>query len=152
MKIPLTPLRCLHRAIDLYGSKTGVVCGGKRVTYAQFGERCQKLASALTLAGVAPGDRGGDLSFNTHQLLEGYYGAPQAHAMVMPLNIRLTPPELGAILRHAEPRLLFHENDFAPLVESLKKDALRNAWPGMRTINLDTEYEDFLATGTAERA
>jgi fatty-acyl-CoA synthase len=147
MKIPLTPLRCLHRAVDLYGSKTGVVCGAKRFTYAQFVERCQKLASALLLAGVVPGDRVGYLSFNTHQLLEGYYGAPQARAMVMPLNIRLTPPELGAILHHAEPRVLFHENDFVPLVE-----ALRKAWPGMRTINLDTEYEDFLATGTAERA
>jgi fatty-acyl-CoA synthase len=147
MKIPLTPLRCLHRAIDLYGSKTGVVCGGKRFTYAQFGERCQRLASALHGAGVVAGDRVGFLSFNTHQLLEGYYGAPQAHAMVMPLNIRLTPPELGSILNHAEPRVLFHENDFIPLV-----DALRKVCPGMRTINLDTEYEDFLATGAPERA
>ncbi|HEX4277275.1 MAG TPA: long-chain-fatty-acid--CoA ligase [Bryobacteraceae bacterium] len=147
MKIPLTPLRCLHRGIDLYGSKTGVVCGAKRFTYAAFGERCQKLASALRGAGVGPGDRVGFLSFNTHQLLEGYYGVPQAHAMVMPLNIRLTPAELGAILHHAEPGILFHENDFSPLVE-----ALRKACPGMRTINLDTEYEDFLATGTAERA
>src|SRR6185312_10802123 len=147
MKIPLTPIRCLHRAIDLYGSKIGVVCGAKRFTYALFGERCQKLASALNRAGVAPGDRVGYLSFNTHQLLEGYYGAPQAHAMAMPLNIRLTPAELGAILHHAEPRIVFHENDFVPLVE-----ALRKACPGMRTINLDSEYEDFLATGTAERA
>src|SRR6185312_8344305 len=147
MKIPLTPIRCLHRAIDLYGSKIGVVCGAKRFTYALFGERCQKLASALNRAGVAPGDRVGYLSFNTHLLLEGYYGAPQAHAMAMPLNIRLTPAELGAILHHAEPRIVFHENDFVPLVE-----ALRKACPGMRTINLDSEYEDFLATGTAERA
>jgi hypothetical protein len=39
MKIPLTPLRCLHRAIDLYGSKEGVVCGAQRFTYAEFGHR-----------------------------------------------------------------------------------------------------------------
>jgi fatty-acyl-CoA synthase len=147
MKIPLTPLRCLHRAIDLYGSKEGVVCGAKRFTYAAFGERCEKLASALQLAGVKPGDRVGYLSLNTHQLLEGYFGAPQAHAIVMPLNIRLTPAELGAILQHAEPRILFHENDFSSFIGPLLK-----AWPGMRTINLDTEYEDFLATGNAQRA
>lgn len=147
MKIPLTPLRCLDRAVDLYGSKTGVVCGEMRFTYAEFTERCRKLASALRGAGVVAGDRIGYLSFNTHQLLEGYYGPLQAHAIAMPLNIRLTPPELGAILRHAEPRVLFHESDFVPML-----DALRKAWPGMRTINLDTEYEDFLATGTAERA
>ncbi|HVV44451.1 MAG TPA: long-chain-fatty-acid--CoA ligase [Bryobacteraceae bacterium] len=147
MKIPLTPLRCLHRGMDLYGSKEGVVCGRKRFTYAAFGERCQRLASALERAGVRPGDRIGYLSFNTHQLLEGYFGVPQARAALMPLNIRLTPPELGGILRHSEPRILFHENDFSPMMEPLSK-----AWPGMRRINLDTEYEDFLATGTAERA
>jgi len=147
MKIPLTPLRCLHRGIDLYGSKEGVVCGANRFTYAAFGERCEKLASALQRAGVQPGDRVGFLSLNTHRLLEGYFGVPQAHAMVMPLNIRLTTAELGAILQHSEPRILFYENDFASFIEPLRK-----AWPGMKTINLDTEYEDFLGTGTGQRA
>lgn len=147
MKIPLTPLRCLHRGVDLYGSKVGVVCGVSRFTYAEFGERCEGLASALERAGVQPGDRVGFLSFNTHRLLEGYFGVPQARAMFMPLNVRLTPPELGSILQHSEPRILFHENDFAPYMEKLHQ-----AWPAMRSINLDTEYEALLATGTPERA
>lgn len=147
MKIPLTPLRCLHRAVDLYGSREGVICGAKRFTYAQFGERCEQLAGALEQAGVQPGDRIGYLSFNTHQLLEGYFGVLQARAILMPLNIRLTPPELSAILQHAEPRILFYENDFAAYIEPLLK-----ASPAMRTINLDTEYEDFLATSGPELA
>jgi len=147
MKVPLTPIRCLHRAIDLYGAKEAIVCGDKRFTYAQFGERCQKLGSALTRAGVKPGDRVGFLSFNTHRLLEGYYGAPLAHAAVMPLNVRLTPSELSAILRHSEPSALFFENEFGSLVEQL-----RAAWPAMRTVNLDTEYEDFIAQGLPDRA
>lgn len=147
MKIPLTPLRCLHRAIDLYGRKEGVICSGKRFTYAEFGERCEKLASALTRAGVRHNDRVGYLSFNTHQLLEGYFGVPQARAMAMPLNVRLSAPELGQILRHSEAKILLHESAFAPLLEELRK-----AWPSMRTIDLDKEYEEFLATGTAERA
>ncbi|HXJ43207.1 MAG TPA: long-chain-fatty-acid--CoA ligase [Bryobacteraceae bacterium] len=147
MKIPLTPLRCMHRAVDLYGSKTGVVCSGKRFTYAEFGERCEKLASALSRIGVGAGDRVGYLSFNSHKLLEGYYGAIQARGMVMPLNVRLTQSELSGILRHSEPKVLLYEGDFGPLVETLLR-----AWPKMRTINLDTEYEEFLATGTTGRA
>jgi fatty-acyl-CoA synthase len=147
MKVPLTPIRCLHRAIDLYGHKEAIVCGDKRFTYAAFGERCEKLASALGMAGIQPDDRVAFLSFNTHKLLEGYYGAPLARATVMPLNVRLTAPELGTILRHSEARILFYESDFGELV-----DHLLIAWPGMRTINLDTEYEDFIAQGKAERA
>jgi fatty-acyl-CoA synthase len=145
MKVPLTPIRCLQRAIDLYGAKPAIVCGDKRFTYAQFGQRCRKLASALTAGGVKPGDRIGFLSFNTHRLLEGYFGAPMARGAVMPLNVRLTPSELGTILRHSEPSFLFYENDFAALTAEL-----RLAWPSMRTINLDTEYEDFIAPAPAE--
>ena len=147
MKIPLTPLRCLHRAVDLYGKRQGIVCGSDRFTYAEFGERCEKLASALVRSGVQPGDRVGYLSFNTHRLLEGYYGVIQARAILMPLNVRLTPAELGAIMRHAETKLLFFEAEFAPLV-----DILRQAWPSMQTIDLDAGYERFIAQGTAERA
>lgn len=147
MRMPLTPLRCLHRAIDLYGHKEGVFCSGKRFTYGEFGQRCERLASALARSGARQGDRVGYLSLNTHQLLEGYFGAPQARAMLMPLNVRLTPPELGQILQHSEPRILFYEAAFTPLLNEL-----RQAWPAMKTVNLDSEYEDFLATGTAERA
>jgi fatty-acyl-CoA synthase len=121
MNVPLTPIRCLYRAVDLYGRKTGVVCGANSYTYAQFGERCERLAAGLLSEGIRPGDRVAYLSFNTNQLLEGYYGPPLIRAIVMPLNVRLTLPELSAILNHAEASMLVFENEFAPLVEELRK-------------------------------
>ena len=114
MFVPLTPLRCLHRAVDLFGGKTGVVSGSRHFTYAQFGERCERLASALQKIGVARGDRVAFLSFNNHQLMEGYYGVVQARGIVMPLNVRLSEPELTNILCHSGARILMFENDFAP--------------------------------------
>ena len=82
MFVPLTPLRCLHRAIDVFGSKTGIVSGDRSFTYAQFGERCEKLATGLVKFGIQPGDRVAYLSFNTHQLLEGYFAVPLLRANV----------------------------------------------------------------------
>ena len=117
MFIPLTPLRCLHRAMDLYGSKVGVVSGTREFTYQQFGERAERLASGLTKMGIAPGDIVAYLSFNNHQLLEGYYGVVQARAAVMPLNIRLSPVELSAILCHSGAKMVIFENEFAPIAE-----------------------------------
>src|ERR1051326_997309 len=105
MFVPLTPLRCLHRAMDVYGSKIGVVSGRRQFTYREFVERAQRLAGGLARLGIGEGDRVGYLSFNNHQLLEGYYGVVQARAIVMPLNVRLTPAELIAILNHSEPRM-----------------------------------------------
>ncbi len=148
MFVPLTPIRCLHRAIDLYGSKIGVICGTKRFTYAQFGERCERLATALLAAGIRPGDRVAYLSFNTHQLLEGYFGVIQAHAVVMPLNVRLTTPELIAILNHSEARIVLFENDFAPCAEELRNSCRTvEKW-----ISLDAQYEDLLAQAHPQRA
>src|SRR5581483_1223916 len=118
---PLTPIRCLYRGVDLYGSKTGVVCGANRFTYTQFGERCERLAAGLLAEGVGRGDRVAFLSFNTHKLLEGYYGPPLIRAIAMPLNVRLQTAELGNILNHAEPRMLIYESEFGPYVRELRK-------------------------------
>jgi hypothetical protein len=44
-------------------------------------------------------DAASHLSFNTHQLLEGYFAAPLASAIVVPLNVRLR----GRIDLHPQP-------------------------------------------------
>src|SRR6202040_338584 len=137
MNVPLTPVRCLYRGVDLYGKKVGIVSGASRYTYSDFGERCERLAAGLRAVGVEPGDRVAYLSFNNHQLLEGYFGVPLIRAIVMPLNVRLTPAELTAILHHAEPRVLIYESDFAPLVAHL-----RSACPAIRHfIEIGEAYE-----------
>jgi fatty-acyl-CoA synthase len=154
MNIPLTPIRGLYRGVDLYGKKVGVVSGNSRYTYAEFGDRCERLAAGLKAEGVQPGDRVAFLSFNNNQLLEGYYGAPLARCVVMPLNVRLTPAELTEILNHAEPRVLIFESDFAPLVH-----AFQNYCGSInRYVAIDGEppvggvtYEELLSHGRIDR-
>ncbi|HLG98552.1 MAG TPA: long-chain-fatty-acid--CoA ligase [Bryobacteraceae bacterium] len=155
MFVPLTPVRCLHRAVDLFGKKIGVVCGQQQFTFDQFGERCEKLATALCKEGIAPGDRVAYLSFNNHQLLEGYYGVVQARAVVMPLNVRLSPLELINILNHSGARMLIFENDFAPLVEQLKpacRDIERFVTINEKIPVADMTYAELIANGHRERA
>lgn len=142
MNLPLTPVRCLQRAGALFGRKVGIVCRGRRFTYSEFVERSTRLAAALTAHGVNQGDRVALLSYNTHQLLEGYYGPQLSHAIAMPLNVRLAVPELSGIVRHAEPKVLFFEAEFAGVAASL-----RDALPTLRIVNLDAEYEDFIGRG-----
>ena len=147
MHVPLTPVRALYRAVDLYPHKTGVVSGDRRFTYSEFGERAERLAFGLLSESVNPGDRVAFLSFNTNQLLEGYFAAPLIRAIVMPLNVRLTAAELTIILNHAEPRILIYEPDFAPIVEHL-----RAACPGVhRWIESGAEYDELLSRGRIQR-
>ncbi len=154
MHLPLTPIRCLYRGVDLYGHKEGVVSGERRFTYAQFGERCERLAAGLRSLGVKPGDRVAYLSYNTNQLLEGYYGPALTQAVVMPLNVRLTPAELTQILNHSGASVLIFENEFAPLVEAFRKDC-----PGIKTYvvtegavpQAHLTYEELLQKGRIDR-
>ncbi len=120
MNVPLTPIRCLYRAVDLYGKKIGVVSGSASYTYAEFGERCERLAAGLLSEGIRPGDRVAYLSFNNNQLLEGYYGPPLVRAIAMPLNVRLQPAELTTIINHAGASMLVFENEFASFVPDLR--------------------------------
>ncbi|MBI4479597.1 MAG: AMP-binding protein, partial [Acidobacteria bacterium] len=91
MNMPLTPLRFLERAQNLYGDKQGVICGELRLTYSEFFDRCRRLAGALTGLGIQPGDRVAFLGYNCHRLLEGYYGVLLAGGVLLPINIRLSP-------------------------------------------------------------
>ncbi len=155
MFVPLTPLRCLHRAVDLFGNKIGVVSGDRQFTYTEFGNRAERLADGLRRQGIEHGDRVAYLSFNTHQLLEGYYGVVQAGGIVMPLNVRLSPQELVAILNHSGARMLIFENDFAPLVEKLRPlctAVQRWVTTDDKIPAADLTYEEMIDQGKPEHA
>ena len=78
MFVPLTPLDYKRRAVRNFGDKIGVIDGERRFTYREFGERADRLAGALRALDVAPGDRVAFITYNTHHLLEAYYGVLQA--------------------------------------------------------------------------
>ena len=150
MNVPLTPVRFLRYAQEQYPDNTAVVCGGHRFTYGQFAARVSRLAGALHQV-VSAGDRVAFLSSNCHRLLEAYYGVLDAGAVLLPLNIRLAPHELAYILNDAGATVLFLEQRFAPMVESLRGQAgaLRHVFlldgsPGDGTPAAPT-YEELLA-------
>jgi fatty-acyl-CoA synthase len=131
MNVPLTPIRFLRYAEEQYSHKTAVVCGADRFTYAQFADRAARLAGALRKAGVSAGDRVAFLSTNCHRLLEAYYGVIEAGAILLPLNIRLSPPELVYILNDSGATMLFVESAFVKMIESF-----RGHIPGVKAIHV----------------
>ena len=122
MNIPLTPLRFLTYAERQYAGRTAIVCGEKRFTYKQFGERVGRLAGALLGLGLQQGERVAYLGVNAHQLMDAYYGVVEAGGVLLPLNIRLSGTELTYILNDSGASILFIDEQFLPLVDSFRKD------------------------------
>ncbi len=87
----LTPLRFLERTASVFRDKLAVVHGDLRYTYAEFGKRVNRLASALRDGGVERNDRVAFLCPNIPPLLEAHFGVPLAGAALVAINVRLPP-------------------------------------------------------------
>jgi fatty-acyl-CoA synthase len=151
MYIPLLINDFLGRAVRQYGKKTAVVDEDRRFTYAQFGERVNRLSNGLLRLGVRKGDRVAVIDINTHRLLELYYAAPQIGAILLPINIRLTPPEISYVLEDSGAACLFLNAEMTHLfdrdsVSNLKKFILLQdgGKPGAPGVEAE-EYEALLA-------
>ncbi len=122
MNVPLSPLQFKKRALFLYGGKTGVVCGDRRYTYAEFFTRCDRFSRVLGSLNVAAGERVAFLAFNCHRLLEAYYGVVQAGAILLPMNVRLSIAEFRYILNDSGARVVFFDAELADAVEKILPD------------------------------
>ena len=153
--VPLTPLDFLERSAAVYPNKLAVVDGERRFSYAQFHERCHRLASALVRTGVESGDTVSIMAPNSPAMLEAHYGVPLSGAVLNALNFRLDAATIAFILEHAETRVLLTDTEFAPVIDAALKRLGRDitvidiAHPeATDTTRLGTvEYEAFLASG-----
>jgi fatty-acyl-CoA synthase len=152
MFVPLTPLDFRRRALHLFPNVTAVVDGEKRFTYREYDERVNRLANALRALSVKPGEIVSFLTYNTHQLLEAYYGVLQCSAVLNPINTRMGQAEITYILDHSASTVVFAHADFAHLVR-----AQRANLPALRHVVIlegepqadELEYEAILAAAAA---
>jgi len=116
----LSPLMLLERTLHVFPDKLGVVDGDRRLTYAEFGARVYRLASALRRRGVGYGDRVAVLCRNAAEVLEAHFAVPQLGAALVPINVRLSAEEIGYILNHAGARALILDHELAAVVATVR--------------------------------
>src|SRR6266851_1709837 len=81
VETPLTPLEFMRRSRRLYPNREAVVDRERRLTYAQFFDRCDRWSAALQQLGVGPGDRVAYIAPNILPQLESFYAVPQLAAV-----------------------------------------------------------------------
>ncbi|HET9554287.1 MAG TPA: AMP-binding protein [Anaeromyxobacteraceae bacterium] len=150
----LTPLAFLERTLVAWPEKLAVVDGARRLTYRALGGRIYRLASALRAAGVRRGDRVAVLSPNSTELLEAHFGVPQLGAVLVPINARLAPAEVAAILEHSGARVLLLDAALAAEGPARPPRAPLVVWTGAGAERApawgEIGYERLLATGSPE--
>ena len=156
---PLTPLTLLDRAARTWPDRTAVIHGGLRRSYGAFADRARRLASALTHAGIGPGDTVSVMLSNTPEMLEAHYGVPMTGAVLNTLNTRLDAAILAFILDHAEAKVLITDTEFSAVIkEALSKAKARPLVIDVEDREVPVEgerlgamnYEEFIADGDRE--
>jgi len=83
-----------------------LVGAGRTLTYAQLAVRIRRLANGLRSLGVGQGDRVAWMGPNHPAFLETFFASGLLGAALAPVNHRLPPDQVRAVLEGAEPSIL----------------------------------------------
>ncbi|MGC9951414.1 MAG: long-chain fatty acid--CoA ligase [Bryobacteraceae bacterium] len=112
-------LYALRRARQLHADAVAAHDGDRSITFAEFTDRVTRTAGALRDLGVQPGDRVAVLMLNSPRYFELYHAVPLAGAIIVPINIRWNPAEIGFGLADSGSRLLVVDDYFARVAPAL---------------------------------
>ncbi|MEP3333704.1 AMP-binding protein [Sedimentitalea sp.] len=142
--VPLTPLSGLRRASHVFADDLAVIYGTHRKTYAEYYDRCTRLAAALAQMGVTPGDVVATVLPNIPAHAEAHFGVPACGAVLNAINTRLDVGTVAYILGHGEARVVLVDTQFIEVVEEAIK---RNDGPAPTLIEVPDAAVGFPATG-----
>ena len=112
----------------------------RTLTFSQYKEEVDRLACGLQKSGIQKGDRIGILGKNSCEYFLLYGAAGALGAIVLPINWRLSAEEVGFNLNDCEPKLVFVDQEFQEIIESL-----RNKLPSVKKyFNLGPEGGKFV--------
>ncbi|TNC27631.1 acyl-CoA synthetase [Amycolatopsis alkalitolerans] len=113
----------LEHAVDVVPDRPAVVCGGRRLTYAELDRRANRLAHHLAAVGVGKGDHVGVYSRNSIEMIEAMYAAYKLRAIAININYRYVQGELKYLFTNADLVALVHERSYADKVADVLPDA-----------------------------
>ncbi|MFH1138675.1 MAG: long-chain fatty acid--CoA ligase [Pseudomonadota bacterium] len=103
--------------------KEAVVDGARRVTYRDLNRRVNRLARALSASGLRSGDRLAMLAYNCLEYVETIMATAKLGLILVPLNWRLTAPELGFMMKDSGAGTLIHDPGLAELAAGVQAES-----------------------------
>ncbi len=99
------------------------VCAGtgRRLTFRQVNERCNRLAHALATLGLVKGNVVAFLCGNRAEMPEIYFALAKSGLVGIPLNYRLAPAEIVDLMRAMGAQALIYEARFADCVRHVRE-------------------------------
>ena len=93
---------------------------GRRFSFRQINERCNRLGHALAGLGLQKGDVVAFLCNNRAELVEIYFALAKLGLVGIPLNYRLAPAEIVELMRAMGARTMLFDTRFTPAAEQAR--------------------------------
>ncbi|MDH5544112.1 MAG: long-chain fatty acid--CoA ligase [Gammaproteobacteria bacterium] len=101
----------LRQTTDRYGEQTAIFDAETKISFREFDDLSTQVAYSLTYIGIKPGDRVALYFVNSAEFAINYIGIVKAGAVVVPINLLLTPVEIAFILNDCSASaLIYHES------------------------------------------
>lgn len=94
--------KLLTKSALSFPDQLALAYGGRKLTYAQFNARVNRLANALKGLGVRQGQNVAVLQYNYPETLESLFACFKLGCGTVPINFRLHPNEIAFIIDHSE--------------------------------------------------
>jgi len=101
----------LPGAARRFGARPALIVGDRSFSFEELQARSDRAAHGLVAAGVEPGDRVALYGPNCWEWLVAYYGIAKTGAVVIPINVMLTPDEVRFVVEDSGTRAVVASAD-----------------------------------------
>jgi acyl-CoA synthetase (AMP-forming)/AMP-acid ligase II len=108
--------RAWRTVAQLRPDRTAIVCGNRRLSFAELDERADRLACVLRDGGVVADDKVAIMCVNSPEYLETFFAAQKLGAVPVNVNYRYVGAELAYLLENSDTVALVFHDDFARTV------------------------------------
>ena len=112
----------LDQAADRKPSEAAIICGEKSWTWDDFRKRTDAMCRALAAHGIAKGDRVLVQARNSHRMFEAMFAVFKLGAVLVPVNFRLAPADVGYIAQASGSDALIYDPPFAEHADAVKQE------------------------------
>ncbi|MFV2039158.1 MAG: long-chain fatty acid--CoA ligase [Acidimicrobiales bacterium] len=112
----------IGRRAKLTPKRRALTFEGTTWTYGEFIDRIDRFAAALVQGGIERGDRVGYLGLNHPNFFVAMFAANRLGATFVPINFRLTGPELAFIAQDSGIHTMVADDMHMPVLEAVRAD------------------------------